>query len=511
MIALSAGNGSPMYKRAEAPAWKKNYVMDKTVKSGVPFSYIQFRTKSAKTYAEPNWEPVTYLDNIGYYPYYKVTYMNGNEVFDTAYVLDDGKGNILESFDPEVQGVDFPEGKNAWSLTENGERAINVALENKDIVLYAVKTVPRSEDELIYAYEFDRASEAAYYSKNVSSSVNLYLENGNAVFHKDVQNADGTWASDSRLVINAGAIPQIKFSEIKRIVVRARPTALEYAQRTGSDGKYTPVAFDWTGTDFKTAIGKTRLQICANASGEWKYPISHYFSTITADADGYYVFDVDVSATTEGLDVKASQFLLLITTECKVPAKFEIDYIRLYGDKAEAFTPALNAPQKREGFGLRVDSEETTGVRFRAAISNDLKAKAELAEYGWIVALADVLGENELTHNFKLDNGKTAYVTGKNYCKAENIDKIYETEESNTVFTAVVTGVPVEYADRYLVVRPYSVVGGAYVYGQSMITSPKDVGQKLYDKWVAAGSPEGDANYDYVKYQEYIDTLGIRK
>ena len=30
----------------------------------------------------------------------------------------------------------------------------------------------------------------------------------------------------------------------------------------------------------------------------------------------------------------------------------------------------------------------------------------------------------------KANNGKTSYVTGKNYCKAENLDKIYETEEN---------------------------------------------------------------------------------
>ena len=89
------------------------------------------------------------------------------------------------------------------------------------------------------------------------------------------------------------------------------------------------------------------------------------------------------------------------------------------------------------------------------------------------------------------------------------IDKIKSVMIGHAVGDAL--GVPVEYASRYLVVRPYSVVAGAYVYGESMITCPRDVGQKLYDKWVAAGSPEGDTKYDYVKYKDYIDTLGIKK
>ena len=140
-------------------------------------------------------------------------------------------------------------------------------------------------------------------------------------------------------------------------------------------------------------------------------------------------------------------------------------------------------------------------------MKNSAREYEYLTEYGWIVALADTLGGEELTHNFKSTNGKKSYATGKAYLKG-SFDKIYETEDQYTVFTAVIVGVPAEQANKYLVIRPYSLIGDAYVYGETRTVSPRDVAQKIYDKWVEEGKPD---NHDYVKYQEYIDSLGITK
>ena len=514
------GNGSysySCYAYNESPAWTHAHVLDEN--SGVKgLANIQL---TAHVYAD-GYDKATngtigntaddvdvvrhYMDNIGYYPYYKVTYMNGDSVVDTKWILDDGNGNILESFNPSTQGVEYPEGKNGWSLTDGGDKVTSVALENEDIVLYAIAGAPDSTDELLYAYEFNNQSEESYFTSNVGSTVQLAIEKGNAVFNFDVMKTDGTW-NDSRLTTTSSSIPNMKLSDMKRIAIRFRPSKLDSYVQDGVVKEYS-----WTNSFENVVNSNGRVQICASANG-WKYPVDAYFKNYTADADGYYTIDVDVSAKTAGIDITPTNFLVLMHQNLKAPVKFEIDYLRIYGNKGAEFSPSLNAPQKvaENSLGLRVDSAETTGVRFKSSIANSVREKAALAEYGWIVALGDVLGKNELTHQFKLDNGKTAYVTGKNYCKAENLDKIYETGADYTVFTAVVTGVPVEYADKYLVVRPYSVIGGAYVYGESIITSPRDVGQKIYDKWVADGSPAGDTNYDYVKYQEYIDALGIKK
>lgn len=487
------------------PEWTSVYVKDeKSGKNGI--ASIQFNAALtdaglAKYNSEKKDIMRHYIDNIGYYPYYKVTYMNGGTEVASVYVLDekDADGNItgiLKSFNPEEQGVAFPEGKNAWAHAEDGEKVTKVALNNKDIVLYAIKedVAPEIKDELLFSFEFNNnASDNLWWiasgvspdgTKNRGKSID-----GKFVFDA-TKTSSGSW--DTKMSVenkNYG----LDTSKISRVEVRAKildengnPQTL--LSNTGCD-------FYFATTTSSTLRGDTSLK----------------YVNLTPDAEGYYTFvwtaEMFESKTWTG-EINSLRF----DPHGNVGGTVYMDYIRFYGYK-DNFAPTTVAPEKREGFGLRVDSTDKTGVRFRAAVSNDLRARTDLVEYGWIVALADTLGDEELTHEFKSSNGKLSYVEGKSYGTVDGnkIDKIYEIEESYTVFTAVVTGVPVEYADKYIVVRPYTVISGAYSYGNSIVTSPKEVGQKFYDKWVAAGCPEGDMNYDYVKYQEYIDTLGIKK
>ena len=505
-------------------AWTKYYVKDNISKTGPAAFSPQFIAKSQATTDESGKVitsainnatiiPKVYVDDLMYVPYYKVTYMNGNQqIGEPVWVLDDGNGNILDSFAPANQGVEYPEGKNGWALTDGGEKVTSVALDNRDIVLYAVAGAPDSTDELLYAYEFNSEAEVSYCKRNEGSSVVPYYENGSAVFYYDVMNADGNWTVQSQLIL-LDIRPEFKLSDFSRMTMRIKVSPLNEYKKKNSEGGYDTVPYNRTSTFAPASI--TAQFYTGNVNGTHTYPFSYNFGStddnggLIADTDGWYV--LDAKNMEKSKEAYPANFLLNMKGASQLPFKVEVDYIRMYGDKGAEFSPSLRAPQKREGYSLRVDNPETTGVRFKAAMSDEARANANLTEYGWIVALADTLGTSELTHQFKADNGKTAYVTGKSYCKAENVDKIYETEEGYTIFTAVVTGVPVQYADKYLVVRPYSVVGGAYVYGESRITSPREVGQKIYNKWVEAGADENDINDDYIKYKDYIDTLGITK
>ena len=506
----------PVYnKGAENIAWGHYFAKD-SVTGGTDLSYIQFQYRAKTDDGFGENEPNHYFDNIGYYPYYKVTYMNGDSVVDTKWILDDGNGNILESFSPANQGVEYPEGKNGWALTDGGEKVDEVALENKDIVLYAVAGTPDSNDELLYAYEFNDENSVNYVYAG-RSSIGVAYEDGNAVVNSDVFSSAGNWDTIMYFRENSDAArPKIKIKDIKRIALRIRPTQLDtytkesdtVDETTGEKPTYT---HDWSSTSFESSLAASSCQIIMkSASSAWLYPLSKNYRDVQADEDGYYIFDVNVTGSTYNFDEYVTELRLDGTN---ILSKWEVDYVRIYGNIGAEFTPVVTAPQKREGYSLRVDNPETTGVRFKAAMSDETRENKNLTEYGWIVALADTLGTSELTHQFESTNGKKSYVTGKSYGTVDGnkIDKIYETEEGYKIFTAVITGIPADKADKYLVVRPYSVIGGAYVYGESRITSPREVGQKIYNKWVDAGSPEGDTSFDYVKYQDYIDTLGIKK
>lgn len=505
----------PVYnKGAENMAWGHYFVKD-SVTGGTDLSYIQFQYRAKTDDGFGENEPNHYFDNIGYYPYYKVTYMNGDSVVDTKWILDDGNGNILESFNPANQGVEYPEGKNGWALTADGERVDEIALENKDIVVYAVAGTPDSTDELLYAFEFNDENSVNYVYAG-RSSIGVAYEDGNAVVNSDVFSSAGNWDSILYFRENSDAArPKIKIKDIKRVAVRIRPTQLDtYTKESDTadetTGKKPTYTYDWSSTSFESSLAASSCQIIMrSASSAWLYPLSKNYRDVQADEEGYYTFDVNVAGSAYNLDEYITEFRLDGTN---ILSKWEVDYVRIYGNRGADFAPVVTAPQKREGVGLRVDNPETTGVRFKAAMANEVRENANLTEYGWIVALAETLGNNELTHQFKSSNGKASYVTGKAYCPADEIsEKIYELEDNYSVFTAVIVGIPSQYADKYLVVRPYSVLAGAYVYGESYITSPRDVGQKIYDNWVKAGADESDTNHDYIKYKDYIDALGITK
>lgn len=118
------------------------------------------------------------------------------------------------------------------------------------------------------------------------------------------------------------------------------------------------------------------------------------------------------------------------------------------------------------------------GLRFKATVKNELMVDESLAEFGYIVARVEVLGDAELTANtpvnkivspsFKKENGEVT------------INK-YEGGVNNTTFAAVLVNIPHNrYGDEFAV-RPYVVYGGEYYYGDTMKESILKVAESLRD------------------------------
>ncbi len=118
-----------------------------------------------------------------------------------------------------------------------------------------------------------------------------------------------------------------------------------------------------------------------------------------------------------------------------------------------------------------------------------------------------MLGENELTHDFRTDAAKNPYISQANYSKYDDIDlKLsYDTDLEATVFSCVLVNIPVEHYGDKFTVRAWSNVSGEYRYGAPMSVSileilnsldgdRKDAAQPLIDKyneWLASQTTEG--------------------
>ena len=106
---------------------------------GSPATYFIDDTKNIKNiwFMRNGTTNAVYLDDIALVPYYKVTYigLDGETVAATDYVLLDAAGNMLTSYTPDNSKV---EGATGYALSADGEKVVSVALNNADIVLYAL-------------------------------------------------------------------------------------------------------------------------------------------------------------------------------------------------------------------------------------------------------------------------------------------------------------------------------------------------------------------------------------
>lgn len=101
-----------------------------------------------------------------------------------------------------------------------------------------------------------------------------------------------------------------------------------------------------------------------------------------------------------------------------------------------------------------------------------------LAEFGYIVARVEVLGDAELTANTPVN--KIVSPSFKKVNGEVTINK-YERGTDNTTFAAVLVNIPnTNYGDKFAV-RPYVVYGGEYYYGNTMKASILEVAKSLKD------------------------------
>ncbi|PWM69779.1 MAG: hypothetical protein DBX61_00955, partial [Clostridiales bacterium] len=183
-----------------------------------------------------------------------------------------------------------------------------------------------------------------------------------------------------------------------------------------------------------------------------------------------------------------------------------VDSVDLKGDLTvyAVWEEALynTAPDMEDTASIRSGEDGYNGIRFRSVI--DANTKEFMDEYGFIVAREDVLGDKELTFQFKDEaDGSPLYVTGVAYNKDEGIDIQYSVEpDGDTVFTAVCVGIPEAHFSTEIVARAYAKYsnnnGPSFtVYGSTVTRSIAQVAQDIKK----AG---GD---DYANNKEYIDHI----
>ena len=124
--------------------------------------------------------------------------------------------------------------------------------------------------------------------------------------------------------------------------------------------------------------------------------------------------------------------------------------------------------------------KEPKGIRFKYAALTSAKAEEEefvIDEIGFIVAVTDMLGEEELTLDF------SKYVKGVAYNKADNTDIVFDRSDDNVdVFTCVVKNIPVSKYKTNLTCKTYTkitVSGEQFtVYGEAVTGNVYDTAQK---------------------------------
>lgn len=187
----------------------------------------------------------------------------------------------------------------------------------------------------------------------------------------------------------------------------------------------------------------------------------------------------------------------------------DIDLYPVFADKDFAPHWYNDATDVKDVTEIRVQKDTDgkvidtkSGLRFKGYIEDTYRNDEKLYEYGFIVARTDVLGKNELTHEFKTDAAKNPYISQANYSKYGNIDlKLsYDTDLEATVFSCVLVNIPVaHYGDKFTV-RAWSNLNGKYKYGTQMSVSILDILNSLDGERKDAAQPLID------KYNEWLST-----
>ena len=161
--------------------------------------------------------------------------------------------------------------------------------------------------------------------------------------------------------------------------------------------------------------------------------------------------------------VKTQYFYLDVST--KTATKLSLDsYMTTYDEKS-------------------IRTREPMGIRFKSHVLTAAKLEEKefvIDEIGFIVAVTDVLGKEDLTLDF------SKYVKGVAYNKEDGTDVVFDrSDDSVDVFTCVVKNIPVKNYKTNLTCKTYTkITVGAeqfVVYGEPVTGNVYDVAKKLLE------------------------------
>ena len=160
---------------------------------------------------------------------------------------------------------------------------------------------------------------------------------------------------------------------------------------------------------------------------------------------------------------------------------------------------------------VEIRGGESNGIRFKSEITPAVKAG--LDEFGFLATREVLLpfadaekttrDYSKLTFLHKVNGANAAYyVQGIAYDKDAEIDVINrENDDGSIVYSAVVTGVPMEKKNEKMVVRPYAKF---YVNGNEMVVYGDASAASLYDTALAVKNANGAS---YANNKAFIDSV----
>ena len=146
----------------------------------------------------------------------------------------------------------------------------------------------------------------------------------------------------------------------------------------------------------------------------------------------------------------------------------DIDYIRFIGEPSKA-------PEQ-----VDVDAIKTTkpvGYRFMASLTKELVSEA--TSYGWIIAREASLKKASITNlSFTYERAaakNVAVLRGTNFGEGREDALIFNEDDANVYFTAMLYNIPSGMYEDVLVARPFAVIDGVTHYGKPLAKSIFDV------------------------------------
>ena len=251
--------------------------------------------------------------------------------------------------------------------------------------------------------------------------------------------------------------------------------------------KFAPTLIDGTGTQtmyfdnlavyYKPAVtleptvsisGKTVNAVYSEAiESETAKALSLYYKSYFGDA----VSALSVSGDSKTVTITLSDGASKITLPVLVNAAKTASYAGVTAD-LKAYNP-VSVDEKE----VRLTSNNS-GLRFKAYVLNE--NIPEYTEFGYVVALEQTLQNAGLSASdleIGLENVK--YLRKAAYKSDGSANFIYNKgylDNTATLFTGVLTGIPAGKYDLNLVARPYALRSdGTYVYGESMVGNVRDV------------------------------------